>query len=211
MDNLHLNRYRLDFAKTSAMRFTGHLDLHRTLERTVRRAGLPIAHTQGFNPRQRLSIGVPLPLGFTSDCEVVDLWLEGSMDPAELLSALQHAAPPGIRFISAREIDRSAPKIQSRIEAASYQVSLDTDSPVADLGERVRLALAENELQLRRRGKPYNLRPLILELETIDEHTLQMKLTASQQASGRPDEVLTALGIEPTHARIHRSAMHISA
>ena len=58
------------------MRFTGHLDLHRAWERTFRRAGLPLAYSQGFNPHPRLNLASALPLGFTSEGEVIDVWLE---------------------------------------------------------------------------------------------------------------------------------------
>ncbi len=63
-------RYRLRFHKTEAMRFTGHLDLHRALERTIRRSGLPLAYTRGFSPHPRLQLAAALPLGFVSRAEV---------------------------------------------------------------------------------------------------------------------------------------------
>jgi radical SAM-linked protein len=69
-------RLRITFAKTEAMRFTGHLDLHRTWERCFRRARLPLAYTQGFNPHPRLNLAAALPLGFTSQGEMIDAWLE---------------------------------------------------------------------------------------------------------------------------------------
>lgn len=72
-------RLRLTFAKTDAMRFTGNLDLHRTWERTIRRAGLPLAYSQGFHPQPRLNLASALPLGFTSQFEMVDVWLENEM------------------------------------------------------------------------------------------------------------------------------------
>ena len=65
-------RLRIVFAKTEAMRYTSHLDLHRTWERTIRRANLPLAYSQGYNPHPRINLASALPLGFTSDCEVVE-------------------------------------------------------------------------------------------------------------------------------------------
>jgi len=91
-------RLRIHFAKTEAMRYTGHLDLHRAWERTFRRAMLPLAYSQGFRPHPRINLGCALPLGFTSQDEVVDIWLEQSNPIQEIESALQSAIPPGIQL-----------------------------------------------------------------------------------------------------------------
>ena len=73
-------RLRLTFTKTDSLKYIGHLDLHRTLERTLRRAGLPIAYSQGFNPQPRMNLAEALPLGITSECEVMDVWCEKPID-----------------------------------------------------------------------------------------------------------------------------------
>src|SRR5512139_3345190 len=98
-------RIRIIFSKTDAMRFTGHLDLHRTWERLVRRAGLPLAYTQGYSPHPRINLASALPLGFTSDCEVVDIWLEVEMPSGEVRLALTQAAPPGISILDVTPVD----------------------------------------------------------------------------------------------------------
>jgi radical SAM-linked protein len=76
-------RVRIHFHKTEAMRFTGHLDLHKAWERALRRAGsrsaLRLAYSQGFHPQPRIHLACALPLGFTSECEVVDVWLENEI------------------------------------------------------------------------------------------------------------------------------------
>jgi hypothetical protein len=93
-----LARYRITFSKTEAMRFTGHLDLHRTWERTFRRAGLPLAYSEGFNPHPKINIGAALPLGCLSRGDLIDAWLERERaDVAHLLPP-----PPGIRSGRAR-------------------------------------------------------------------------------------------------------------
>ena len=69
-------RIRVTFSKTYHMRYTSHLDVHRTWERTLRRARLPLAYSQGFNPRPKINLAAALPLGFTSDCEIVEFWLD---------------------------------------------------------------------------------------------------------------------------------------
>jgi radical SAM-linked protein len=208
-------RFRLTFSKTEAMRFTGHLDLQRTLERTIRRAELPLAYSQGFNPHPKLTLAAALPLGFTSTCEVADLWLKEEMPLKEVEAALQNAAPPGITFDDIQAIDISAPKIQTLLQSAEYLVTLL--EPVLDLNQRVADLLAADEIPLtrvrKRKTRSYDLRPLIEELAAIepsadDEQRLHMRLKAREGATGRPDEVLKFLKIDATKTYILRSKLH---
>ena len=82
-------RLRITFHKTAAMRYTGHLDLHKTWERTIRRARLPLAYSQGYHPQPRLNVASALPLGFTSECELLDLWLADEVPIGDAAKALQ--------------------------------------------------------------------------------------------------------------------------
>ena len=78
-------RLRVTFAKTEPMRFTSHLDLYRAWERMLRRAGFPLVFSQGYNPRPRLQLATPLPLGITSRFEIIDFWLSGGPDDLSLI------------------------------------------------------------------------------------------------------------------------------
>ncbi len=201
-------RIQIAFAKTEAMRYTGHLDLQRTWERTLRRARLPLAYSQGFKPHPRINLPAALPLGYTSEAEIVEVWLEGDLPLEEVEAALQAALPPGLRLKEIRINDEHAPKMQKRIQAAEYQVVLN--SPVeANLSKRVEELLAAPSLLRERRGKQYDLRPLVEALRLVDDRTLWMRLTARPGATGRPDEVLLALGVDPHKTRIHRTALVI--
>ena len=86
-------RLRIGFAKNDLMRFTGHLDLHRSWERIFRRAGLPLAYTQGFSPHPRINLASALPLGFTSEAELVDVWLEAELPLDEIARTLTARYP----------------------------------------------------------------------------------------------------------------------
>jgi radical SAM-linked protein len=208
-----MQRLRIDFSKTPAMKFTGHLDLHRTWERTFRRARLPLAYTQGFNPHPRIALACALPLGFTSDSEIVDVWLESDNLPLnEIQAALERALPPGMQIIHLAQADPHAPALQTQVEAAEYTVTLL--DPLADLEGRVAELLAAGELPRRRRNKDYDLRPLVLELQVTGQdaaghQTLRMRLSARENATGRPDEVVAALGADPLAARIHRTRLYL--
>jgi len=198
-------RYRTTYAKTKSMRYTGHLDVQRTWERTLRRARLPLAYTQGFNPRPKLTLAAALPLGFTSDCEMVEFYLDGDPPSDEVETRLREAAPPGIAVQLVETVASKAPKIPNLVKSTRYRVTLL--EPASDLAARVDRLLENETLPRERRGKPYNLRPLIEDLRVSESGTLEMQLTARPGATGRPEEVLLALGFDPLAARIHRSAL----
>jgi radical SAM-linked protein len=200
-------RLRLTFAKTEAMRFTGHLDLHHTWERTFRRAGLPLAYSQGFNPHPRLNLASALPLGFTSECEVIDVWLEQEMEPEQVQAALTPALPPGLRLLDIQVVDPHWPALQSELEASEYSLTLLEACP--DLEKRCQAVLEATGLPRSRRGKDYDLRPLILAVQPLppDAEGLQrlfLRLSAREGGTGRPEEVLAEMGIQPEAVRTHR-------
>ena len=195
------------------MQYTGHLDLHKTWERTLRLARLPLDYSEVINPHPKIQLGSALPLGFTSDCELVDVWLEAPQDLAAARAALEQAAPPGIRLSEVCEIPERGPALQTQITAAEFRVTLPAAVDVAVLDERVAALLAAPEIRRTRRQKEYDLRPLIetLARTASDEqsHTLVMRLAAREGATGRPEEVAEALGWPATSAAYHRQKLFI--
>jgi radical SAM-linked protein len=203
-------RIRINFEKTHAMRYTGHLDLHRAWERTFRRSGLPLAYSQGFHPQPKINLACALPLGFTSQCEVVDVWLEHTLPISDITQALAPALPPGMQIIHIEEIDPHAPSLQTQVQSAEYTITLLEN--IIDLGERINTLLASESISRERRGKTYDLRSLIEELrcQPDDENGYQRfhaRLAAREGATGRPEEVLNAINIPPTSARVHRTKL----
>jgi radical SAM-linked protein len=204
-------RIRTIFKKTDAMRYTGHLDLFRTLERIMRRAELPLSYSEGFSPHPKMMLASALPLGCTSDHEVGDFWLNEDIPIQEVGQRMLDASPPGVQFIEIVQVDDSVEKLQNSIVAAAYRVVLL--DLVADLDERVADLLDSEELILetRKKGKlkTTNYRERILKIELLDrneegEQQLLMTLAAHQTSNGRPDEVLNFLGINPLDCRIKR-------
>ena len=196
------------------MRFTGNLDLHRTLERTMRRANLPLAYSQGFNPRPKLTLASALPLGYTSESEVAEFWLKEVMEVAEIKIALDEAAPPGLEFLDLDTVDQRAPKPQTIITGATFITTLQ--NPIPELEEKVSQLMASEEIikENIRKGKKrvYNLRDLIYEVTILpggdgEKQRLEMYLQAGHRTTGRPNEVLMELGIDPLETKIHRKEL----
>jgi radical SAM-linked protein len=203
-------RIRITFAKKEAMRFTSHLDLHRAWERTFRRAGLPLAYTQGFSPHPRLNLASALPLGFTGEAEVIDAWLESDLPIVQITESLKPSLPPGIQLHSIFEEKLTLPALQSVLEANEYCITLLDH--VAGLQEKVEAILDSESILRERRGKTYDLRPLIetlilQETRSGEPQQLLARLSAREGATGRPEEVLETLGITPTSARVHRKRL----
>lgn len=199
-------RFRVHYSKREDMRYTGHLDLYRAWERLIRRARLPLAYSQGYNPRPKINLSPALPLGFTSECELIDVWLEKPLPKDEINARLQEAAPPGIKIQAVEVIEDSEPAVQNTITSVEYEVRID--EPPADLSAEIERVMTADELQRTRRNKPYDLRPLIeaLEMAAHDDSgsVVRMRLACRDGATGRPDEVLKELGYPPHQADIHR-------
>jgi len=209
-------RIRITFAKTPAMRYTSHLDLHRAWERTFRRAGLPLAYSEGFNPHPRLNLASALPLGFTGQAEVIDAWLEQDLPLSDIQTALQRALPPGLQVAHIETVDLRLPALQTELEASEYHITLL--KPFPELADRAQALLSALSLPRQRRDRNYDLRPLILDLHTLpmgashppdDSHhpQISLRLVAREGATGRPEEVLDALGCDPQLARVHRTRL----
>lgn len=210
-------RYRLTFAKTEAMRFTGNLDLHRTLERTMRRANLPLAYSQGFNPRPKITLASALPLGYTSEYELVDFWLKEEMSSDKVRKSLEKSSPPGLGVLDLVEVDLKEAKLQTTISNATFAISLLEPAPA--LEDKVAELIAAEEIMREkyRKGKKrvYDLRGLVLEIKTLPEdeeghQRLEMRLSAGEGKTGRPDDVLMELGIDPHTTRVHRTMIELA-
>ena len=193
-------RIRITFAKNGALRYVGHLDLHKMWERVTRRAGLSLAYSQGFHPSPKIQLAAALPLGFSSRCELVDLWVEGETDLSRLPGDLQEAVPPGLRILNVAEVEEKSPPLQTQILSAEFEAVLSGEKNSSALDKKLSTVLHADSLPRERRGKAYDLRPLIEELKLIDPEAdghprVFMRLSAREGATGRPEEVLDALGI----------------
>jgi len=201
-------RLRILFSKTEAMRYTGHLDLHRSWERTFRRSRLPLAYSQGFHPQPRINLACALPLGFTSQAELVDIWIEDTLPIENIQAALERAVPPGIQIHSIQSVDLRLPSLPSQVQAVEYDILFLEETP--DIQLRLEALLGSASLVRERREKTYDLRPLIEEISLLPPDPsghcrLYVRLTAQVGATGRPEELLSALGYDPASTRVHRT------
>ena len=216
----YVQRLRMRFSKIGPTRYISHLDLARALERALNRARVPVSYTQGYNPRPRMQFASALPLGFTSEAELADVWLGEEMDPAQAREQIMSRMAPGIVVHEVWEVPLDAPAMQASTLETAYVARIDDvvnqdDDKIdrADLRRRVEELLAANSVMRERRGKEYDLRPLVLKLQIEEAEgeegenvlLLAMRLLLQPGKTGRPDEVLDALGLDPLSVRVHRT------
>jgi len=208
-------RIRITFVKQGALRYTGHLDLHKLWERALRRAELPLAYSQGFHPQPKMNMAAALPLGFSSRCEVMDMKLEQDIPLENLPTRLNSTLPSGLQVIDVQQVDDRAPALQTQVLAAEYEVTLTEAVDGSELKRKIDSVIESKSLPRERRGKTYDLRPLIEELTLTpappsletDGARVFMRLAAREGATGRPEEVLDVLGIAFEGTRIERTRL----
>lgn len=206
-----ITRIRVLYTKGESLRFTGHLDMQRLWERLLRRSGLPVRYSQGFHPRARLNLASALPLGFVSQSELLDFWMNEPLPINEIHARLSEAAPPGLEIIEVSQAPLSEDALQVQMTASEFEVEFFDPQDPQELSEKVDSILVQDTITRKRRKKVYDLRPLVMEMNVFDldngEPALQMKLKAEEGATGRPDEVLDELGFQNTEYLVCRTAL----
>lgn len=210
-----ITRIRVQYSKDPSLRFTGHLDLQRIWERLLRRSKLPVRYSQGYHPRARLNLASALPLGFTSEAELLDFWMNEPLPEAEIKAALSQTAPPGLEVLAVTIVDRREKAIQTQIAASAYDIRFYDPQNREVLEEEVTTLWNARSLVRTRRKKTYDLRPLILAIEVREmeggEIGLWMNLNAEPSSTGRPDEVMDALGYPNTEYWVTRTRLTLAS
>jgi radical SAM-linked protein len=200
-------RARLRFSKVGMVRWTSHRDVARMWERAFRRVDLPLAYTQGFNPRPRVSFGLALPTGSESVAEYLDIELApGTTTDIEGLPArLTPALPDGLAVMAAVAVEDRAPSLQDDVASCTWTVEVrGVGQP--ELGALLEQAMAAPSLMVTRNRKGResrdDVRPAVRSL-CLDGTGLRCTL-ATQPRGLRPSELLTALRPGLEEARVRR-------
>jgi radical SAM-linked protein len=192
-------RLRVTFAKGEEVKYISHLDLMRLWERALRRARVPLLHSQGYNPRPKISLAAALAVGLTGEREVLDVTLERPLAPLDFATTLTRQLPAGITLVEVEEVYTTLPALQTQVRGAEYLATISGDEEDEQIEARLKALLGSPQLPRERRGKEYDLRPLIedlwLEERGEGQYTLGMRLAAGPQGAGRPDEVVRQLGL----------------
>ncbi|MVX65238.1 DUF2344 domain-containing protein [Clostridium chromiireducens] len=164
-------RYLTKFTKEENIKFISHLDVLKTIQKNIRRAGLPIEYSQGFNPHMNTSIAQPLSVGVYSSGEYMDMVLTTEMNEDEIVDKLNETAPSGIKYISAlaipyKEGEKKVPQAMALIDAARYTIKIKY-SDASNLEEEVNKLLEAKEWSTVKKSKKgereVDIRPLVKE------------------------------------------------
>jgi radical SAM-linked protein len=186
-------RYRLRFRKKGNLCFIGHRDLLRAMERLLRRADLPVAKSQGFHPKPKVSYISALPLGFASDDEAMELVLDEDWAPETLLERMNAASVPGLEFWQATPLDDKAPKAQAA--AFEYEMTVPESKREVASAKIAEFLAATSVEVVKSNGKTVDARPAVLEM-TLDGETLRMKIAAQDGPEAGVREILSVLELD---------------
>ncbi len=117
---------RVKFSKTGMGKYISHLDLLRCFTRSIQRSGLPVVYSQGFNPHQKMTFSLPLPIGVTSECETVDIQFEDFVSDEEILEKLNRNLPMDMKVLA---VGDPLPKA-SEIVAAEYRMEASAEGRI---------------------------------------------------------------------------------
>ncbi len=210
-----MQRLRIKFSRGPEIKFISHLDIVRLWQRAFNRAGIEIAYSSGFSPHPRISLAAPLPLGVTSEAELMDIFVIKGVAPHFFASAVNQQLPPGMVVEKVYPIAFDLPSLQSVVSLADYLVQVDTLKGPGDIKTVINALLAQEHLpwQHQRDTGPhkYDLRVLINDIWTINwsppDGSLGMRLRCDSNGSGRPEQVTAALGFTQRPESIHRTQL----
>lgn len=201
-------RIRVLFSKIGDLRFTGHIDLQRLFERALRRSGLPIRYSQGFSPKVRLNLASALPLGYSSQAELLDFWMNEALPISEVQTALVSALPTELKIIEVQEVANQLPSLQASLIASEFIIHFPKSLELQSLRNRLTGLLKSDLLEVVNRGKMKNFRPMILKTDWLEAgNALLVKLSATPGNTGRADELARLLEVDPLDCEFERTRL----
>lgn len=190
-------RLAFGFRVSGDVRFISHRDTLRLFHRALARAGLPVRFTEGFNPRPRMSIPLPRPVGLESQDELLLADFRAVVDPDDALKALARQMPAGVALTGVRPV---TPGDEPKPLEARYH--LDTgERSVDELTERIRTLLESDVLEISRNSpktgtrRQSDVRPYLLDLRLVDGG-VEFTIRITQTGTVRPAEIAGLLGYD---------------
>ena len=208
-----MSRRRIRFSKTGMGKYISHLDLLRCFTRAIMRSELPVVYSQGFNPHQKITFALPLPIGVTSECECADIEFEDTVSDLEIKVALNQNLPMDIHVLEVGDVVCKA----SDIVSAEYHLVIVSDKPIPETLLREFFGAGEIHVvkKTKRGEKCVNLLDFIKAWETIpseqDSICMRIVLSAGGVQNIKPEILIHALseylqntGISVKASEVHR-------
>lgn len=195
---------RLKFTKGNEVKYISHLDLMRVFQRAIRRTGIPISYSSGFNPHQEISFGAPLSLGVTSDAEYVDLKLAGAVELEEIKNRLNSSLPEGIRIIKGMQLGENPKSAMSVVTHARYFIRMNIENVAFEaFSKSIEEFVAQEHIKVMKEQpkkgfelKEIDIKSMIVGMrlsESRDEiHTIDCLLLSGSKANLKPELLMVA-------------------
>jgi radical SAM-linked protein len=214
-----MKRLRIRFCRGPELKFISHLDIMRLWIRALRRARIPLVYSEGFNPHPKISIAAPLSVGTTGENELMDIILERPVSPHWLMSSVNEQLPPGVKVLEVYPIPADVPSLQSQVRLAHYRVEVVTGKSADEIESDIRRLLSLEHLPWHHERdtgtRNYDLRALIKDIRVAGYRdgicTLEMQLRCDEFGSGRPEQVVFALGFNEHPKTVHRVKLVLHA
>ena len=199
-----------EFEKMGRMSWFSHLDLQNTMQRALRRAQLPVAYSQGFNPHVLISFATALSVGCQSRGEVMEVEMAGEISPEEFAEKLNACLPDGLKVRRCAPVPDSAPALMAKVAEAGYDIT----APNTDLTQAVEAFLKAEEVMVEKRSKTktrlVNIRPMVHEITCAfdgKDSRLSMVLEQTNANALKVELVMQALAPEQEF-RFVRTALY---
>ena len=185
----------------------------------MRRAQIPLAYSEGFSPHPKLSLAAPLSVGVMGEGELMDVTVAKTVSPHWFMNAVNQQLPPGLEITEVYPVAPSVPSLQSQMRFAEYRVELATGKTEEEIKLTVRHLLAQETVPWHHERdtgrRDYNLRALIDDIQVKEckpgSCLLEMKLKCDEGGTGRPEQVVFALGFNEYPKSIERCKLILSA
>jgi radical SAM-linked protein len=216
-------RVRITYEKGEPIKFISHQDEFRLWERTLRRADLPLLYSQGFSPQPQIQFASPLGVGITGVQEFLDITLSTPLPLPEITDCIRAKLPPGVAVHVVEEVPVKTEALQNLLIGADYTILLYAEpgeiAPTL-IKEQIERFLQTSTVwrERERKGEKYvyNLRPLVFELRYegydagLEQHRIFLRVQQRAGATGRPDEVVAALGFDNLARTLRRDRLYFS-
>ena len=187
------------FEKGERIRHIGHLDIQRSVQRGLRRSGLPVAYSNGFNPHILITFASALSTGACGKREIMDVTMAEEVTAEEFLERMNKAMPPEMRLSEARVLDQKHPALMASLRAAKYDLLIRDPEQAEKLAAAIPDMMAKETVMAMRKTKTAlkecDIKPLIHELKSEGQHILAT-LTLTEREACKPGMLTEALARE---------------
>lgn len=202
------------FEKGARLRHIGHLDIQRAMQRALRRSGLPVSYSKGFNPHILLTFASALATGAMGEKEILDVSLDAPVEADAFMTAMNAALPPDMQLSFAKPMEDRHPALMAMVCAADYELTIQDGEAARTLAQALPGFLAQESIMALRKSKSgmkeCDIRPLIHDLR-MEGNILTARLTLTEAFTCKPDMLLTALsafaGIEAPRILVNRKGL----